>query len=124
MSLATMSVTGPFRSKKGLLLGVVQGLAEHWRMSPFTLRVIIILASVCLAFWPTVIVYLVAALIMPPQPESPPANERQRQLMIMSAANPKALVDQLENRLEQLEGKARRLEDIVTSKSFRARQPL
>ena len=123
MSLATMSVTGPFRSKKGLLLGVFQGLAEHWRMSPFTLRVIAILASIFLAFWPMIIIYLVAALIMPGQPALPPLTERDKELIVLSQANPKAVIERLEKRLESLDAKARRLEDVVPSKNFRATRP-
>jgi phage shock protein C len=123
MSLATMSVTGPFRSKKGLLLGVVQGLAEHWGKSPFTLRAMAVLISIFLAFWPMVIIYLAAALIMPSRPAAMPMTERQKELFLLGRSNPRALVELLENRLRQLDWKARRLEDIVTSKSFRARRP-
>lgn len=123
MSFRNMSVVGPFRSRKGVFLGVIQGLAEHWGMSPAALRIIIITLSIFLAFWPTVITYFVAAIIMPLQPLRP-ISERDRQLMLLGRADPNTLVNSLISRADDIERKTRRLEDYVTSKGFRAGQPL
>lgn len=120
MSLANLPVTGPFRSKNGLLLGVIQGFAEHWRMSPFVLRAMVILLAIFTAFWPVVIVYLVSAFILPARPANLPLTERQKEIVLLSRANPEAVFEGLENRLKGLDAKVRRLEDIVTSKSFQA----
>jgi phage shock protein C len=119
-----MSVVGPFRSRKGVLLGVIRGCAEHWGMSPFALRIIVLTLSLFLAFWPVVIIYLVAAIVMPTEPDRPPAGGRDRELLLLGRADPMTLMDSLLARADQIESKARRLEDIVTSKGFRAGRPL
>jgi phage shock protein C len=124
MSLYNMSVLGPFRSKSGLFLGVIKGLAEHWAMSPFTLRIIVVTVSIVLAFWPVVIIYFIAAIIMPKEPAIRPLSDRDRELYLLGQADPKTLVDSLIARADHIEKRARRLEDIITSKGFRARRPL
>ena len=124
MSLSNMSVTGPFRSRKGVFLGVVRGLADHWGMSPLALRVIVIALSLFLAFWPIVISYFIAAIIMPTQPLNLPLSEREREMTLLGRADPKTLVDSLVSRADGIERKIRRLEDIITSKKFRSNQSL
>jgi phage shock protein C len=124
MALSKMSLTGPFRSRQGLLLGVVKGLADHWGMSPFALRIIIVALSLFLAFWPMAIMYVAAAIIMPMEPLSPPANERERELLLLGKADLNTLVASLESRADGIERKIRRLEDIITSKTYRAKAPL
>lgn len=120
MSLFNMPAAGPFRSRKGVFLGVVSGLAEHWSMSPFALRIIVVAASIFLAFWPVLILYFVAAVIMPARPAVLPLTKRDRELYLLGRADPKTLLESLVSRADQIEKKARRLEDIVTSKGFRA----
>jgi phage shock protein C len=121
MSLARISIMGPFRSRQGLILGVVRGLADHYRLSPGLLRLAIIGVSIFLAFWPVVIIYLAAALIMPAEPTIRPHNQRDQELRLLGRADPASLVETLHNRAERLERKVRRLEDHVTSKAFRTR---
>jgi phage shock protein C len=68
MSLSALSVKGPFRSRQGLILGVLRGLADHYGLSPFFVRLAVISISIFLTFWPVVIIYLAACLIMPREP--------------------------------------------------------
>ncbi|MDR2442345.1 MAG: PspC domain-containing protein [Deltaproteobacteria bacterium] len=119
MSFNQWTLKGPFRSKNGLILGVLRGLAEHWQISPFTVRVLFIIAGFFLAFWPLPIIYVIAAIIMPSEPKLWPKNERQKELLLLGQADPQALVEHLTARFDSLEKKARRLEDIVTSKAYR-----
>ncbi|MDR0620711.1 MAG: PspC domain-containing protein [Deltaproteobacteria bacterium] len=119
MSLANMPVQGPFRSKHGLFLGVIRGLAEHYHWSPFTLRIIVIAAAIFLALWPVLLLYFAAAFIMPTEPIARPVTERDRQRAILGNADPTTMVDGLMTRSDILESKIRRLEDYVTSKTFR-----
>jgi phage shock protein C len=118
-----MQITGPFRSRKGLFLGVIRGLADHWGMSPLALRVIVLTLSIFLAFWPTVILYFIGAIIMPLEPVNLPISERERELLLLGRADPQTLVDSLIARADGIEKKTRRLEDIITSKGYRAKSP-
>jgi phage shock protein C len=61
-------VNGPFRSNHGLFLGVLRGLGEHFGVAPWILRLVVAALAVLLAFWPVLVAYLVAAVIMPRLP--------------------------------------------------------
>lgn len=50
-----------------LLLGVCAGLANWWNMDRTLLRVLYVLGSVCLAGFPGILVYLILAIVMPPE---------------------------------------------------------
>ena len=56
------------RKQRGrMLLGVVAGLAAWWDMSPTVLRVLYILVSVCSAAFPGILLYIILAILMPPE---------------------------------------------------------
>jgi phage shock protein C len=59
------ATVGPFRSRKGLILGVIRGLADHWGISALFLRLVVVGLAVLLTFWPVVLVYIAAAIFMP-----------------------------------------------------------
>ncbi|MDR0354526.1 MAG: PspC domain-containing protein [Deltaproteobacteria bacterium] len=61
---------GPYRAGNGLFLGVLQGLADHFRISAFILRLAVVFAALFLAFWPVAVLYFVSALIMPAEPNN------------------------------------------------------
>jgi hypothetical protein len=61
---------------------------------------------------------------MPAEPSRPLVSERDRELALLGRADPKTLVDSLIARADSIEKKTRRLEDFVTSKNYRAGQPL
>jgi phage shock protein C len=121
MSLAKISINGPYRSKKGLILGVIKGLAEHYNISPFYFRLTVIIISIFLAFWPVLIIYIAAAIVMPTEPKVRPVSQRDKEIVLLGRADPEALMESLSNRSQRLEQKIRRLEDYVTSKPFRTR---
>ncbi|MDR1487188.1 MAG: PspC domain-containing protein [Deltaproteobacteria bacterium] len=121
MSLAKISINGPYKSPHGLFLGVIRGLADHYKISPFYLRLAVILISLLLAFWPMVIIYFAAAIVMPKEPKVRPTSERAKETVLLGRADPKALVEGLVNRSNQIEKKLRRLEDYITSKPFRTK---
>jgi phage shock protein C len=120
MSLRDLKITGPYKSKNGLFLGVLAGIAEHYRFSPFILRVIVTACSFFLFFWPTIILYLAAYLIMPPEPAVRPLTDRQKEVYLLGLNNPAALAESLRARSLDIERRIRRLEDFVTKKNFSA----
>ncbi|MDR1298147.1 MAG: PspC domain-containing protein [Deltaproteobacteria bacterium] len=119
MSLASLSIKGPFRSKRGLLLGVARGLAEHYQISAVMLRLVVVAVSLLLAFWPVVLLYIAAAAVMPAEPRVFPVSERDKEIVLLCEADPAALMSGLAVRADDVEKKVRRLEDRVTSRSFR-----
>ena len=64
------------RSPRGLVLGVAAGFAE-WRGIPVNIvRLLVVLIALSTAFFPTLIVYLLVALILPEQSSSDIIRER------------------------------------------------
>lgn len=59
---------GLYRSRNGILFGVLAGLAERFDLSVFWMRVVALLMLLCTGLWPGVGLYLLAALLMKPAP--------------------------------------------------------
>lgn len=56
------------RSSQGrMLLGVCAGLADWWNLDRTLVRVLYVLASVCSAAFPGILVYIILAIVMPPE---------------------------------------------------------
>jgi phage shock protein PspC (stress-responsive transcriptional regulator) len=49
-------------------LGVIKGLAEHYGLPTWLLRVLTIALAAMVTFWPVVIVYVLVAIFMPLRP--------------------------------------------------------
>lgn len=60
--------TGLYRSRDGVLFGVCRGLAEYFDLSVFWIRVITLISLVLTGFFPVGLAYILAALIMKPEP--------------------------------------------------------
>ncbi|MDR2456787.1 MAG: PspC domain-containing protein [Deltaproteobacteria bacterium] len=60
----------PCRSRNGLLLGVLKGLARHIGVAPWILRGAVIALAAFTSFWIVLCGYLAAALIMPLKPDN------------------------------------------------------
>jgi len=57
-----------YRSRSGMIFGVCKGLADHWNLKVFWVRVITVAIFICTGFFPIVVLYLLAALLMNPEP--------------------------------------------------------
>lgn len=59
---------GLYRSRRGIFFGVCRGIAEYLNFSVFWTRILVIIAFIFSGFWPVGAIYLVAALLMKPEP--------------------------------------------------------
>ncbi len=116
--IAQLKTYGPFRANDGFIFGVAKGLAEYFGWSVGLVRLIIIVSTIFLFFWPTVLLYLLAALIMSPAPRETLKSPEERDIWLQAQLDPEAALDGLSRRAERLEKRMRRLEDHVTSKEF------
>ena len=115
---AQLKTYGPFRSNDGVIFGVARGQAEYFGWSVGLVRLILILATVFMFFWPTVILYLIAALVMSPAPAERLDSQEERDIWLKAQLDPKGAMEQLAKRAASVEKRLRRLEDFVTSKDF------
>ncbi len=109
---------GLYRSRQGAFLGVCRGLGEYFDLSVTWIRIFMVLILVATGIWPVLGVYLVAALIMKPEPLRPFKTVDEREFYDSYTTSRESAAQRLKRRYRSLERRIRRLEDTVTSKEF------
>ena len=116
--MRTYSYKGIHRSRNGAIFGVCRGLANHFDFSLFWVRVISCVLLVGTGVWPGVVLYILAALLMKPEPVLPPASAGEREFYDRFTASRHDAAERLKRRYDNLEQRIRRMEDVVTSREF------
>jgi len=119
MRYARNNKSGLYRSRNGLILGVCKGAARYFDISVFWLRFIVLLVFIFTGFWPVTGVYVLAALLMKPEPILPISNESEAEFYNSYAGSRKMGSSRLKRKFDQLDRRLRRMEDIVTSRDFK-----
>ena len=109
---------GLYRSRNVIILGVCRGFAEYFDFSVFWARVIILALLFLTGFWPILILYFVAALLMKPEPAIPIKSEEEQEFYDSYVHSHKGAAERLKRRYENLERRIRRMEDHVTTREF------
>lgn len=115
---------GLYRSRKGVIFGVCRGFADYFNFSVFWIRIIIVALFLITGFWPTGILYIVAALLMKPEPSVPLENRDEPAFYNRYTHSREMRKDKIKRRYSDLEGRLRRLEHSVTTPEFEWEQRL
>ncbi len=116
---------GLYRSRHGMIAGVCRGVAEYLDISVFWFRVIVVLVVFFTVTFPIAIVlYVVAALVMKPEPVEPFASGADREFYDSYMSSRPLAIDRLRRTYEALDRRVCRMESIVTSRDFQWRQKL
>ena len=92
-----------YRSRKGEIFGVCQGIAD-WRDLPVgSIRLAVILLAVFTGFAPVLVIYLLAAFILPPEPTGYDSRRTSR----------KPTAEDLKEEFDNLKSKVSGMEDRV-----------
>ena len=113
-----LSRNGIYRSRSGLILGVCKGLAEHFDFSVFWSRVIALILLFVAGFFPAIGLYLLAALLMKPEPVIPVRNPAEKEFYDSYTYSRQGAVQRLKRRYENLQRRIQRMEHIVTSAEY------
>ena len=109
---------GLYRSRNGIILGVIRGISEYFDFSVFWGRTIAVMLLLVSGFWPVTGLYFLAALIMKPAPvlriDSDDAHDFYDSYV---HSRPRA-VDRIKRRYDNMEQRIRRMEDAVTSRDY------
>mgnify|MGYP002640765856 CR=1 FL=1 len=109
---------GLYRSRNGLILGVIRGISEYFDFSVFWGRTIAVILLLVSGFWPVTGLYFLAALLMKPGPvlriDSDDAHDFYDSYV---HSRPRA-VDRIKRRYDNIEQRIRRMEDAVTSRDY------
>ena len=109
---------GFYRSRNGAILGVCRGLADYFDLKVFWVRVIFIALLLVSGFWPMLLIYLVASLIMKPEPVRPLGTEEEKEFYDSYTDSRRRAAGRIKRRYQDLERRIRRMEDVVTDREF------
>lgn len=110
--------SGLYRSRNGIIMGVCRGVAEYFDFSVPWARCIALLLLLMSGVWPVVAVYLLAAMLMKPEPVVPIATEQEQEFYDSYTHSRTQASQRLKRRYENLERRIRRMEDAVTARDF------
>jgi phage shock protein C len=112
------SRNGIYRSRNGIILGVCKGLAEHFDFSVFWTRVIALIFLFVAGILPAIGLYLLAALLMKPEPVIPVENAAEKEFYDSYTYSRQGAVQRLKRRFDNLQRRIQRMEHIVTSAEY------
>ena len=109
---------GIYRSRGGMILGVCKGLAEYFDFSVFWTRVIALIVLFVAGFLPAIGLYLLAALLMKPEPVVPIRDSGEKEFYDSYTYSRQGALQRLKRRYENLQRRIQRMEHIVTSAEY------
>jgi phage shock protein C len=118
MNRSRSSRNGIYRSRSGIILGVCKGLAEHFDFSVFWARIIAIILLIAAGFLPAIGLYLLAALLMKPEPVIPIKDAGEKEFYDSYTYSRQGAVQRLKRRYENLQRRIQQMEHIVTSAEY------
>lgn len=110
--------SGPFRARDGLLLGVCKGLARYLNCSVFWLRLIVVVVALLTSLVPLLLLYLLAALVMKPEPVMRLETEAEAEFYNSFASSRRMALHRLKSTYDRLDRRIRRIEGIVTDREY------
>ena len=109
---------GLYRSRNGVIFGVCRGIGEYFDFSVFWVRTITLVLLLFTGFWPIGALYLLAALIMKPEPVISIHSDDEQEFYDSYVHSSRQAVNRLKRKYQNLKRRVQRMEDIVTSPEF------
>ena len=109
---------GPYLSRDGLIFGVCRGVANHLDFSVVGLRIIAVAATIFTGFWPGIIAYIVAALVLKPEPILDFDSESDAEFYGSYNTSSTMALSRLKETFDNLDRRVQRMESIVTSPDY------
>jgi phage shock protein C len=111
-------MTGLYRSRTGLIVGVCKGVAQYFDFSVFWMRAIAVVLLIVSGIWPMLIVYIVAALLMKPEPVLPLETEEEQDFYNSYTTSRSMALRRLKRIYDHLDRRIQRLESTVTRREY------
>lgn len=109
---------GLYRSRNGVIMGVFKGASNYFDFSVGWLRAIGIIVFIFSGFWPIVVLYLLAALLMKPEPVIAPGSQDETEFYNSYTHSRSDAAHRMKKQYDTLNRRIQRMEDIVTDKEF------
>lgn len=109
---------GIYRSRSGMIFGVCKGLAEHFNVSVFWTRVVAVVAFLLSGIWPVGVLYILAALLMKPEPVVPIETEEAQEFYNSYLSSRNLALHRLKRTFDNLDRRIQRMESTVTAREY------
>lgn len=109
---------GPYRSRNGLIFGVCRGLAGYFGFNVIAVRLVFLFGALFLYFWPAGFAYVLAALLMKPEPVVPFSGADEAEFYQSFANSRSMALQRLKRQFDNLDRRIQRMEDIVTNREY------
>lgn len=107
-----------YRSRRGILMGVCRGIAEHFNLNVFWVRVVAFFIFLFTGFWPIGVLYIIAGLIMKIEPVIPLRDEKEQEFYQSYTSSRESAIQRIKRKFENIDRRIQRMEDTVTSREF------
>ena len=107
-----------YRSRRGMIFGVCAGLADYLNLKVLWVRIIAVIILIFTGIWPIVVIYLVAALIMNPEPVLPLETEEAQEFYNSYTSSRSLALHRLKRTFDNLDRRIQRIETAVTNKEY------
>jgi phage shock protein C len=101
-----------------MIFGVCKGMAEYLGVNLFWVRVLAVVMLLFSGIWLGIAAYVVAALLMKPEPVVPFEETADREFYESYVNSRTMALQRLKRTYDSLERRIRRLEDIVTARDY------
>ncbi|MBT3388063.1 MAG: envelope stress response membrane protein PspC [Desulfobacula sp.] len=112
------SESGIYRSRRGIFMGICRGVAEHFDLSVFWVRIILLVAFLFTGFWPVGVLYIIAGLVLKLEPVSPLRDEKDHEFYDSYAHSRQSALQRIKRKFNNIERRIQRMEHTVTSREF------
>lgn len=106
-----------YRSRNGVIFGVFRGMAAHYGLNLFWLRFVGVVLLFFTGIFPLVPLYLVAALLIKPEPDRP-MDDDESEFYNSYTTNRRLALERLGRRMDSLDRRAQRIESAVTARGY------
>jgi len=118
MRTAMNNRTGLYRSRHGIICGVCRGVAEYLDFSVFWTRMIAVALLIFTGIWPIVGIYLLAMLVMKPEPLVPFETDEEAEFYNSFTQSRSMAVQRLKRIYDKIDRRVQRMEDAVTAREY------
>ncbi len=109
---------GLYRSRDGVIFGVCAGIANYLDFSVGWTRVLAVVAFFFSGMWPVAALYVLAALLIKPEPVVPFKDESDMEFYDSFVNSRTMALSRLKRTYEALERRIGRMEGIVTARDY------
>ena len=107
-----------YRSRRGMIMGVCRGIADHLNLSVFWVRAAALAGFLFTGFWPVGILYIIAGMILKPEPVIPLENDQDKEFYQSYTESRESAISRLKRKFDNIDRRIQRMEDTVTRREF------